>query len=610
MSDQVLSVEETNKLRISLGLAPLEEGTSNDKDSIADENYLKLKEERLKKAEAQRILDSIEQTKNQIQLQKKFVGKTLGSKDDDNESAVSWLKKNREKIRDSAKKKKTNVEDHPSSAKARVTVDDNLDIAVGHDVKDFAEGSEVFLTLKDVNVLEDGDDELVKQKKKPNYNPYDDEDEMFGLGTNKSQKPILSHYDVTLDGNLPVKKGFKINAYRGDDLFEDGDATQPLGRPKGIAISLDYDNVREVKDYYTKEEADIVFKKPKTKKKKLRRKDIDEAKDKDEASIPTVPKSQPQLETNFVDDDDLQQVLAKARRVATKRALNLSEDRIFEQLKIKHEETKDGALDVLTISDTSEFIQYLTTASALQSEKMPRTQLREEKVATPEVAAAVKQEEQDIKEEEIKEEPNTKEEFADIKVEIKQEEIPEPLFEDEKPVGKGLAGALEALTRKGLYIKPTEEQIKRDHIQTEHAKWILQQRRKNLLREKERVAERHREHKARQSGRDRTDDYRRDRSFADEQQSRMANYRPDITIKHLDAEGNELTPKEAFRQLSHKFHGKSPGMKKIEKRLAQIENAKRLASMTSSDTPLGTASALVKRQKDTGTAHIILDGRK
>lgn len=51
-------------------------------------------------------------------------------------------------------------------------------------------------------------------------------------------------------------------------------------------------------------------------------------------------------------------------------------------------------------------------------------------------------------------------------------------------------------------------------------------------------------------------------------------------------------------------------MKKIEKRLAKIEKEKLLTSMSSSDTPLGTASALAQRQKQLGSAHIVLDGHK
>lgn len=41
-----------------------------------------------------------------------------------------------------------------------------------------------------------------------------------------------------------------------------------------------------------------------------------------------------------------------------------------------------------------------------------------------------------------------------------------------------------------------------------------------------------------------------------------------ITLSYRDTNGTELTPKEAFRHLSHRFHGKQPGKKKQAKRAA------------------------------------------
>jgi len=37
-------------------------------------------------------------------------------------------------------------------------------------------------------------------------------------------------------------------------------------------------------------------------------------------------------------------------------------------------------------------------------------------------------------------------------------------------------------------------------------------------------------------------------------------------LEYLDSQGRELNAKEAFRELSHKFHGKGSGKKKTEKR--------------------------------------------
>ncbi|PQQ06020.1 SART-1 family protein DOT2 [Prunus yedoensis var. nudiflora] len=45
----------------------------------------------------------------------------------------------------------------------------------------------------------------------------------------------------------------------------------------------------------------------------------------------------------------------------------------------------------------------------------------------------------------------------------------------------------------------------------------------------------------------------------------------DIHIERTDEFGRTLTPKEAFRILSHKFHGKGPGKMKQEKRMKQYQ---------------------------------------
>lgn len=42
---------------------------------------------------------------------------------------------------------------------------------------------------------------------------------------------------------------------------------------------------------------------------------------------------------------------------------------------------------------------------------------------------------------------------------------------------------------------------------------------------------------------------------------------PNIRIDKYDEFGRKMTPREAFRHLSHRFHGKMPGKKKTEKRL-------------------------------------------
>lgn len=46
-------------------------------------------------------------------------------------------------------------------------------------------------------------------------------------------------------------------------------------------------------------------------------------------------------------------------------------------------------------------------------------------------------------------------------------------------------------------------------------------------------------------------------------------FRPNVKLDYVDDDGRPLPPKEAFRYLSHKFHGKGPGKNKQEKRIKQ-----------------------------------------
>ena len=48
-------------------------------------------------------------------------------------------------------------------------------------------------------------------------------------------------------------------------------------------------------------------------------------------------------------------------------------------------------------------------------------------------------------------------------------------------------------------------------------------------------------------------------------------YKPDVKLEYVDESGRHLNQKEAFRQLSHRFHGKGSGKKKTEKRGKKLD---------------------------------------
>lgn len=51
-----------------------------------------------------------------------------------------------------------------------------------------------------------------------------------------------------------------------------------------------------------------------------------------------------------------------------------------------------------------------------------------------------------------------------------------------------------------------------------------------------------------------------------------------VKIEYRDEFGRKLTQKEAFRQLSYRFHGYGPGKKKREKKLKQLSVQQALSS--------------------------------
>jgi len=83
---------------------------------------------------------------------------------------------------------------------------------------------------------------------------------------------------------------------------------------------------------------------------------------------------------------------------------------------------------------------------------------------------------------------------------------------------------------------------------------------------------------------------------------------PDIRLDYLDELGRPMTQKEAFRKLSHKFHGKKPGKNKQEKRIKQQQEEQRKRGMSSTDTPLRTVQAMQMEQERTQSPYIVLSG--
>ena len=69
-----------------------------------------------------------------------------------------------------------------------------------------------------------------------------------------------------------------------------------------------------------------------------------------------------------------------------------------------------------------------------------------------------------------------------------------------------------------------------------------------------------------------------------------------------------MTPKEAFRVISHKFHGKGPGKMKQEKRMKQYHEELKLKQMKASDTPSESMERIRDAQAHLQTPYLVLSG--
>ena len=85
-------------------------------------------------------------------------------------------------------------------------------------------------------------------------------------------------------------------------------------------------------------------------------------------------------------------------------------------------------------------------------------------------------------------------------------------------------------------------------------------------------------------------------------------YQPRVNIEYVDDKGRGLSVKEAFRFLSHKFHGRGSGKKKTERRLKKFQNEQFMKRSNSGDTPLNTLTMLQTKQKASQSPYILLSG--
>jgi len=158
-----ISVEETNKIRASLGLKPLKVAMEDTKEKEEqDKDKLKKKQQADKESKSFLLKEKLKKAKKQREYLSNVTGKSLGEElEDEDEGVTSWVNKSRnihEKEKELADKRAKMLDDQDEELKENSYSSKDLKgIKIGHQLDKFLEesGEQVILTFDDTSVLKD-----------------------------------------------------------------------------------------------------------------------------------------------------------------------------------------------------------------------------------------------------------------------------------------------------------------------------------------------------------------------------------------------------------------------------------------------------------------------
>lgn len=353
---------------------------------------------------------------------------------------------------------------------------------------------------------------------------------------------------------------------------------------------------------------------------------------------------------NLIDDDDLALSLARSRREANKKRIaqmkaNAAVNTLANGAGVKTEDEEPdgqrGAQEAIVLDDTSEFVRNVSMAAerakgakegAAQRVKreaseaaaglasVPAQRIKSEPVeedvpltsldastSTPQRSATAGTAESDD-DEQMHDPMAGEDEEGEVKPDIKDDNDDDDAFagtSGELLVSGGVASTLKILQHQGLVKPLTPEEQELERVRKERDAWIALQKARDRAREEEKRLSKLAGSAKDQAQREYENKLRAQREAQDALKA-FENYKPVIDIKYTDEFGRNQTPKEAWKHLSHQFHGKSSGNKKREKLLKKVEEERKREAMASGDTPTGTAAAFAARAERTGSATMVL----
>eukprot|EP00057_Strongylocentrotus_purpuratus_P022665 XP_011677139.1 PREDICTED: U4/U6.U5 tri-snRNP-associated protein 1 [Strongylocentrotus purpuratus] len=293
-------------------------------------------------------------------------------------------------------------------------------------------------------------------------------------------------------------------------------------------------------------------------------------------------------------EKELHNVLNKARKLKQKsKSSQRVEDQVAKVVASIKEEPEDDEEAAASASNKGSNIVFNSTSEFCRTlgdiPSYGKSGLRDEEEET-----LADNEKEDEEEEAMEDEDEEEAAGAwntvnmDDREEIKQEEEElGPVLDDEPPLQVGIAGALTLATKKGYLIKEKKKKTGDSLILTS----------KNCTIEEKNFNDIDSKYNKNDRFRGPLMDFKE-----------KSGYKPEVKITYTDETGRSLNQKEAFRVLSHRFHGKGSGKMKTEKRAKKVLEEEAMKKMSSTDTPLHTVARMQEKQKNLQSAHIVLSG--
>ncbi|KAM4722018.1 U4/U6.U5 tri-snRNP-associated protein 1 [Rhinophrynus dorsalis] len=666
--DSSLSIEETNKLRAKLGLKPLElnavkteSGSKEDPVAASVINPLALKQQ-------QELREKLAAAKEKRLLNQKL-GKIKSLGDDELwlDDTAAWIERSRKlQIEKEMAEKRakllsemdeefgvSNLVEEEFGQKKHYSSKDLQGLTVEHKMESFTEGQTVILTLKDKAILDEDDSDVLvnvnmldrekaeknveMKKKKPDYKPYEEEENVEDMAIFR-HKSVLSKYDEEIDGEK--KSSFRLESGGTADGSWEKELQNIRDTLHKQAHTLELPQIQLASEYYTPEEM-VSFKKTKRRVKKIRKKEKEKVvraddllamghdkrstdfgsrsrgrgrrhvEDSEDEQGVELKEEMPQsddlrVESMVMSDQEdnedspaileedeleieLQKQLEKSRRLKQIQQQKDSSEKIATMVKklASHRSSDDDDDDrkgSIVFNATSEFCRTLG--------EIPTYGLAGNREDQEDLMDFEKDEgESENERGESDGEENLGWSMVNLDEEKNQQDYSTSsttILDEEPIVNRGLGAALLLCQNKGL-LETTVQKVARVKAFNKSLPSAVY-----CIEDKMAIDDKY----------SRREEYR---GFTQDFKEKEG-YRPDVKIEYVDETGRKLCPKEAFRQLSHRFHGKGSGKMKTERRMKKLDEEALLKKMSSSDTPLGTVALLQEKQKAQKTPYIVLSG--